>query len=1074
MYRKIKLLFFLFFISFTAANAQTGNLVTGRVTDNVTNEAISDASVSVKGKKTGTVTDAAGNFKIKAVTGDVLIITILGYRTENVTVNSSKMIAVSVTPTSSELNNVVVIGYGERKRKDVLGSVAVINSKDIQKTTALSPEIALKGQVAGVRVSSGGDPTSRPTVRIRGTSTFGYQDPLYVIDGIPIVEAAAGNWKGSSDPGNNGTFRTPVNLYTIINAEDIESMSVLKDATATAIYGVRAANGVILITTKKGKKGRAKIDVDGYQISNQNPKTWKVLNTQQYIKIVTDAYNANPAISGGLPQAIGANSSYGKWFDPSNPAYLGNSPTYDWQDAVINKSSKIQQMNVRVSGGSDNTLYNLSANYMDADGSFIAKNSNRYSISSNVQSKLTKFLEVGLNLRLVQESILDNTSNLGVWNYRPWQQIYGSGYGGYAPSGRVIGGGPVTPTSTFAIDNYGPNTKGNPLGSAAASSTRYKNEGILGTAYVQLEPITGLKIKGTYNAQRYTNVNAGWSGFDAWQFSPTPSNPYGQVAVPIAGTTPGYNAVGTAITLNEVKQLSVDYLHSFKDHNLALTLVAEQTEISGRSYAIGYTVNTYDPALRYVDGTQSRPVNFNTLGNYGLISYIGRLSYNFANRFYAEGSVNRNGSSRFAPEHQWGTFPAGALGWRISQEKFMQSLTFVNDFKIRGGYGVIGNEQTTGGWDYLSNPNPNPHYSLGNNSLTGAGPIQPGVAYTTYPNFDLTWEKKKTTNIGFEGSFLNNSLNITFDYYRNVTDGIIQGVGLAPSVGYEASTNINVASVLNRGIEVQLGYNKTIGKVQFSASANFSTVHNEVISLFQNQANRGGGQEVGRSLGFIYGYKVGGIFQNQGEIDKWKLTNTDKIGKNTQQPGDAYFLDLYGPAIAGTTNKNPTKDGVINDQDQDYIGKSIPGYTYGFTLSANYMNFDASAFFLGVGDVQKSINGGLYDMSGTNNMGVQVLNYWTPTNTNTDIPRAVRADPNSNNRFSNRFVRNADFLRLQNLSVGYNFPKKILAHTKSFQNLRLYVTMLNVFTITKWPGLDPENDNTPIPRQLQFGFRASF
>ena len=711
---------------------------------------------------------------------------------------------------------------------------------------------------------------------------------------------------------------------------------------------------------------------------------------------------------------------------------------------------------------------------MNADGSFIAKNTYRYSVSSNIQSKLTKFLEVGMNLRLVQENIHDNTSNLGVWNYRPWQEIYGTGFGGFAPSGRIVGGGPITPTSTFAVDNYGPNTKANPLGSASVNNNRFKNEGILGTAYVQIEPISGLKVKGSYNTQRYNIVNSSWGGFEGWQFSPTPGNPYNQVAAPVLGTTPGYNAIGTSITLNTVKQLSVDYTHAFKDHNIAVTLVGEQTEIAGRQYGIGYTVNTNDPALRYVDGTQSRPVSYNTLGDYALISYIGRLSYNFANRFYAEGSVNRNASSRFAPNHRWGTFPAGALGWRVSQEKFMQKFTFINDLKIRGGYGVIGNEQTTGGWDYLSNPNINPHYSLGNNNLTGAGPIQPGVAYTTYPNFDLTWEKKGTTNVGLEGAFFNNSVNVTFDYFRNVTEGIIQGVALAPSVGYEAATNINVASVLNRGIELQLGYNKLVGKVRLSASANFSTVHNEIITLFQNQANRGGGQEVGLPLGFIYGYKVGGIFQNQAEIDKWKAANTDRIGTNAQKPGDAYFLDLFGPAIAGTTDKNLKKDGVINDQDQDYLGKSIPGYTYGFTLNATYMNFDASAFFLGVGDLQKVVNTGLYDMGSTNNMGVQVLNYWTPTNTNTNIPRAVRADPNANNRFSNRFIANGDFLRLQNLSVGYNFPKNILAYTKTFQNLRLYVTMLNVFTITKWPGLDPENDNTPIPKQFQFGFRASF
>ncbi len=1054
--------------------------------DSATSESISNVSISVKGKKVGAISDASGAFKIKATSGDVLVFSLIGYQSQSVSVSAAKILAVQLAPFSNELNNVVVIGYGERKKKDVAGAISTVGARDIEKTTALTPEMAMKGQLAGVVVSSNSsDPAARVTVRIRGTSALpggnGVADPLYVIDGTPIVEAAAGNWKGSSDPGNNGTFRTPVNIYTIINPDDIETISVLKDASASAIYGVRAANGVVLITTKKGKRGRARIDFDANFVSSKIVKTWDVLNTQQFVKFYTDAYNANPVISGGVPLAIGAtnNTAWGPIWDPSSATYLGNSPTYNWQDAVMNKNPRNNQYNLRISGANETTNYSVSGGYAANDGPFIANTTERYTIASNITSKVNKYLEVGLNLRGSQLRIRNNSSSLGVANMRPWQPIYGNGFGGFAPSARIIGGGELLPTSSFAADLYGPNTKGNPLGNAAANETVRKNEGLIGDAYVQFEPIPGLKIKGSYNAQRYAVTEYFWNGFDAWQFSPTPPNPFSQVTgTPVPGTKPSYYQISTTSTNNVIKRLSTDYAHNFSGHSISATFIAEQTEYSGLTNLIGYTVNNPDPSLRFTDGTQQRGVNYNTVGNYALISYIGRLSYNFNSRYYVEGTVNRNASSRFAPGNQWGTFPAWAVGWRISQEKFMRSLTFINDLKLSGGAGTRGNEQTTGGWDYLSNPNPNPHYSLGNDPR-GYGPIQSGVAYTSYPNFDLSWEKKKSINIGLDATLFKNALTLRVDWFRDVTEGIIQSVALPPSAGYQSSTNINVASVLNTGVEFTMGYNRTVGKVNLTFQGNFSTLHNEVLSVFNNVPDRGQGIEVGRPLGFIYGYKLGGIFQNQAEIDKWKTGNIDRIGTNAQKPGDLYFLDMFGAAIPGSNVKNPVKDGVINDQDQEYLGKSRPDYTYGFTLGASYQDFDISALFFGQGGnclIQSGLRGfaTMSDNGGQNNQSVIVLNAWTPTNTQTSLPRAVRGDPNSNNRGSDRWLVNGAFLRFQNLQIGYNVPKKILGYTKAIQSLRVFVSGINLFVISKYPGLDPENDNSGPTRQLQFGFKASF
>ncbi len=1077
------LTFFLFTFSLSVFAQQT---IRGRITDQTSSNALSGINVVVKGTTRGAITDANGNFQITASPGEVLEISAVNYEKQQIKIGNSSTISVGLVTSNSQLNEVVVIGYGERRRKDVVGAISAVGAKDIQKSTALSPEIALKGQVAGVRVTNGGDPTSRPTVQIRGVSTFGYQDPLYVIDGIPIVEGAGGNWKGSSDPGNNGTYRTPVNIYTFVNANDIETMTVLKDASASAIYGVRAANGVILITTKKGKAGRARIDVDASYITQKVPKRWDVLNTQQFVKFYTDAYNANPTVSGGNPVAIGAGSpsstAYGPFWDPASPQYLGNSPTYDWQDAVINKNSAIKIYNARVSGGTENTRYKFTAGYQNSDGLFIAKNAERYNVASDVSSKLNKYIEAGMNIALVQEKIRDNTSNLGVFDRRPWQPIYDPlGYRGYASSSAVTGspvatsglGLPVMPNSGF-IPTYGLNTKPNPLGSAASNETRYVTQTVLGTGYVQVEPITGLKIKASLNGQRYVITNTGFSHFDSWRFSQTPGNPYSQVAVPVPGTTPNYFSIGEVTTTNILKDLLVNYNKSIGLHNFFVTLDASQQNYNAVQISQQFTVNTLDPAQRYIDGTQQRQAIYNSIGKYSLIGYMGRLSYNYNSKYYIEGVVRRDGSSRFAPENRWGTFASGAVAWRISQEKFMSSISFINDLKLRAGYGVLGNQETTGGWAYLSNPNVNPHYSLGN-AASGFGPIQAGVAYTSFPNYDLEWERKYTTNIGFDAVLFKN-LNVTFEYYKNVTKGIIQSVSLSPSAGFQSNTDINIASVLNRGLELTVGYNRNVGKVNLYANANFSTVHNEVLSLYQNQADRGAGREVGLPLNFLYGYQLGGIFQTQADIDKWKLTNKDAVGTNKQAPGDMYFQDLFGPAVSGTTDKNPTKDGTINDQDRTYLGNTIPGYTYGFTLGANYANFELSAFFQGVGDVQKTDPYRNQDMgaNGDNNVRTSVLNAWTAQNPSNTWARAVRGDPNSNRRFADYMIMNGDYLRLQSLELTYRVPKNILDYTKVFQGLNLTLGGLNLFTITKYTGLDPENDNTPNPRQLMVRLTAAF
>lgn len=1058
-------------------------VIKGTVVSAIYGEPLNGATVTVEQTGISTATNAQGEFSMTVPDNGILVISSVGYITEKIPLANRTEFNIVMNQSSNDMNEVVVVGYGSRKKKDIIGAVSNIGPGEIEKSTSISPELAMQGQMAGVSVTSaGGDPSARPTIRIRGVSTFNSPDPLYVIDGIPIAEGGAG---ATVDKVNDPTRRTPINLYTIINPDDIESITVLKDASSSAIYGVRAANGVILITTKSGKRGRVRVDFDGLYGKEQVPKTYKVLNTQQYTKFYTDAYNANPDIVSGVPVPIGQAQFFGPVWDPNSPQYLGNSPTYDWQDAIINKDAKIQNYNVRASGGSDNTLYNFSAGYANNDAPFKVTNTERYSISSNVSTKIGKYLETGINLRLIQENIRESTASTGdlsIYAAAPWQAIYDkSNPYGYAPL--YVATAPITPSTLdfnrlwgiqyVPISNY--------LGQNATSSNQYTNQSAIGSGYIQIQPLIGLKLKGTFSGQQYSISNRNYIDFDNWQYGENTTNPFAGVPNAQAGTRPDALNTSTSTTINTVKSLNGDYQHSIGKHNFDVTVDASEQEYTWATTSANSFVYSSDPSLRYFNATGMERASNTLNGHYVLIGYLGRISYNYNNKYYLEGVVRRDGSSRFAPGHQFGTFPSASAGWRISSEKFMQNLTFLTDLKIRGGYGILGNEQTTGGWEYIAvSPVNPPSYDLG----TGLQQNNLGTAFS-FANTSLTWEKLRSANIGFDALFFRN-FSVTADYYHKVTKGIIQSVYLTPSSGVEAPSDINIADVLNRGIELQLGYNKNIGNVGISVSANLTTVHNEVLALANHTAERSIGLEEGLPIGFIYGYKEAGIFQNQKQIDAWRATHADAtIGQslsdpssgNAYKPGDMYFKDIYGQPTAGSTAHNNKPDSVIDTNDQTYLGKTIPGYFYGFNLGANYKGFDFSIFFQGVGDVQK-YNATRAAAEGMNGYGrnqwATVLNAWTPTNQSTTMPRAVYGDPNDNLRTSSRFVENAGYLRLQNLQIGYSFPKSMLDKTKTFQNLRVFVTGINLFTLTHYTGLDPENDNYPSTRQYLFGVKASF
>ncbi len=478
-----------------------------------------------------------------------------------------------------------------------------------------------------------------------------------------------------------------------------------------------------------------------------------------------------------------------------------------------------------------------------------------------------------------------------------------------------------------------------------------------------------------------------------------------------------------------------------------------------------------------------------------LIGYLGRISYKFRDKYYLDGTLRYDGSSRLAPGHKFDYFPSFAAAWRISSENFFPKTTFINDLKIRGGWGKLGNYQSAGYYEFLSSVSLSPDYSIGSGNGDPYGQQVQAAALPSFANTTLTWEKVKTTSVGVDAVLLNNHILFTAEYYNKITYGIIQSVALPPNTGIQNPADLNVATVRNRGIELQLGYNNKFGEVDFNVSGNFTTVNNRVLKLSGGTPIGGemGRIEEGYTMNYLWGYKVGGIFQNQQQIDTWRQTHADlTIGQTLSdpsvgyqyQPGDMYFQDLYGnPRTGKKEQHSPQPDSLVNSNDRTYLGKTIPGYSYGLSIGAGYKGIDISVLFQGVGDVQgyNGLRSGIESMSGLGNQDTKVLGRWTPSNPSKTIPRAVWSDPANTLRTSDRFVENAGYMRLKNLTIGYSLPRAVIGRLGFIQNFRVYVSTLNLFTITKWSGFDPEadlvgngNNQVPTTRQFLAGIKVTF
>lgn len=994
--KKALFLIFLIFLSF-ALHAQDQVKIRGVVKDAVTNEELIGVNVMVLGTSTGTVSDVNGSFSLSVPVNGTVKVSYIGYQTQEIKITGQQELNILLVSESKLIDEVVVVGYSVQKKRDVLGSYSKLNSEDITKIPVASAQQALQGRVAGVEVSSQtGAPGAPISVRIRGASSISSSnDPLYIVDGIP-VEGALNN----------------------LSPNDIDNMTILKDASSAAIYGSRASNGVVLITTKNGEKGEAKVSYNmqfGYQTHG---RLTPMANTAQYIQMYNEAATADNQSSTVQRPLI--EGSYVKDFADINHV------------EQIFQTAPIQSHELSISGGNDKTKYMVSASYFNQEG--ILKNTgyDRFSMRSSINSEVKKWLHVGLNV------------SGGISNTRT---VSSSGDGYFSEGGSVVryaffrnpaipvfnaaGGYVDLPSEYYGDSNYD-SFFGNgysPEGLAAYTDRTTRIKTLLTTGNVVVNFPSNIFWKTTmgvdYSDNAYREFNRTWGSGDRI------NNPNG---LNISNNTDVNWTVNS--TLN----------HSIKfGENSNLSSMIGVEAIKNASYGLSASDSNFssnDPNFLYIGNGKAVPPLLNNVsasqGESGssLLSYFANVNYNYAQKYYLSGIIRRDGSSRFVGKNQWGTFYSASAGWNMETEDFLKDVENLNKLKLRVGYGSIGN-QNIALYANLDKYSANQYYSFGGNPYNG-------YAQTTLGNNDLKWETSNQFNAGIDLEMFKGTFGASIDYYNKLTTDMLVVAPLPPSVGYASPPWINSGNMLNTGFDLELFYKQEYKKGGFNISLNGGYLHNKVVKL---DAPIVGGRVdtgvnatqtvVGQPIGSFYLYQMAGIFQNQTEV----ITSAYQ-GKNVL-PGDVKYVDQ-------------NNDNVIDAKDRVYMGSAIPTFTAGLNLTGHYSGFDISVFFQGAygqkiySQINQDIEGFYRGFDVTERY---YLEHWTGEGTSNTQPRASWSAASNNIRASSRFLEDGSYTRLKNLQIGYTIPntKKL-----KIQSIRIYLAGTNLLTLTGYSGLDPE------------------
>ncbi len=1009
--------------------SQSGQMVNRKMSGIVRDgqgEPVIGATIMQKGTSNGTITDIDGKFSFDAPEGCTLVVSYVGFSEREVRGGSD--LNITIMEDTQALDEVVVVGYGTMKRSDMTGAVSSVNMEELARRTTTNPAEALQGKIAGVSImKSGGNAGAGVQVKIRGVKTFGDNEPLYVIDGFP------------------GDINS-------VNPQDIESMEILKDGAAAAIYGSVAANGVVIVTTKNGKKGDLKIDFHTYQSFTTIAKKLELLNADEYKSVHRMMYE-----------------NYNEQF-PNNkvtlPAYINKSTGVDtdWQDAV-ERNGLAQNYMLSLRGGSEKTLYSLSYNHADEKGIFEGNNYRQ----DNARMKLHMnkgFIDFDANMAFMfTESHQPQYSIKEMYMISPLVPIYNS-----------------EETYGFGLTNF----DGLP-----------NNRNIMAdNHYIQAKDRsyhTDANIAVTFHITNYLDFKTSYSYRGEHGRSDYHAPDY--ISDTKSKNLYPFNSKTSSYWEEQVWDNVLNFNKKFQKHSLNAML---GTSLTTRKYTYS-TVGVEGKTMVYKveDGklvTSETEAGFlshdfttinagaggtftgsGSMWEYNRASFFGRVNYNYDDRYLVQFTLRYDGSSKFGADSRWGSFPSLALGWRISEESFFPKDIALSNLKLRASWGRLGNENALGYYDFqalISTYNTMYQgYVRGNGGTAWPGSIARGLE-----NRDLKWETTDTKNIGFDFGFFNNHLSGNINYYYNETNDLLIYKELAPSTGL-ASPVLNVGKMRNTGIEFELNWNYAVGDFDYTVGFNLSTVSNKVKELSDDgQVLYGEGlkygsehfptqTKVGQPIGAFYLYQADGIFQSMDDVNH-HIANDGSLLQPNAQPGDIRFKDING-------------DGVINEDDKVYSGSGIPKVEANINFSALYKGIDVS-FSLGSGWGHKLYNGNKYfyeAMNSGSNMLKSTLDAWTPQNTNTDVPRAVYQDPNGNSRESTRFLENGDFVRLRQLQVGYTIPSTV---TRKFyvDKFRFYVSAENLFTITNYDGIDPEFSrasvlNTGIDR-LIYPFTRSF
>jgi TonB-linked SusC/RagA family outer membrane protein len=979
------------------------SVIRGNVKDE-SGEILIGVSIILKGTTTGTITNINGNYEIEvAELNDILVFSYVGYETITEPINGRTEINVTMHVSAIALDEVVAIGYGTKKQSDIIGSVSIVKSDEISDLPVPTIDQALQGKATGVKVTQfSGAPGEGVVVRIRGVGTINYNDPLYIVDGIPTKDA-----------------------FNTLSPVDIESISILKDASAASIYGARAANGVILITTKKGGKGLPRFIYTMYTGVQSAYNLTEMTNRDQYVELYNEA-----AIADGR--------------EIINQEMIDTLPDTDWWEEIF-RPALITNHHLTISGGSENINYLISGNYFKQDGIILNSGFDRYSLITSISTTLSKRISVGTNINLSRSST-DLVGNSGdgymgnggsVVRYAffrtPIYPVYDNNneFIDYYPLyGHIFG------------DGY------NPVGLAEKFDWTRTGNRVFGNAFINWQIFDVLTFKSDYGID--LNVIGDKRFNENWGYQGRINNP---------------NSMTESTTFIDIQtwKNTLTYDKDFNGiHSLNILLGSEL--IRSESHAHSSSAQNFPDQianLRYLSNGMTNERVDGWQENWALFSVFGRIAYKYKEKYFAEVVLRRDGSSRFGSNNPYGVFPAASVGWRIDNEPFLADSKLISHLKLRLSAGQLGNQEI-GNYSFASLMTSGAYYPFGTN-------VASGYYLQKHGNENLKWESQTQYDAGIDLGLLDNKIFIYLDYYNKLTNNMLVQAPLPPSSGSAEASFFNAGKVQNTGIELEINYKNQINKLKYNVGLLFSHFSNKVLELYGGNPIPAGRidngvyatlTEEGYPIGSFYLYEMEGIFQDTAEISNHAFQG------NNIQPGDVKFKDIGGP--------EGDPDGVIDSYDRKHVGSPFPDFTYGINAAFNYLNWDFSFFIEGINGNEIYWQAA-HDIEGfyrAFNLTSRVYDErWTGPGTSNTQPRVSWSGATNNKKPSTRFLFDGSYLRIKNINIGYTFNKNITEKI-SANTIKVYISVQNLYTFTKYPGLDPEmqtSDNAKNEGDLAVG-----